>query len=60
MSVLAHEQRVRIFDGITELANHLRSLDRHQVFEEPAHLPGAEPALRVCPLEDCRRADSDR
>jgi len=36
--VLADEQRVRIFDGLTELANHPRSFDRHQVIEEPAHL----------------------
>ena len=38
LSVLADEQRVRIFDGIAELANHCRSNDRHQVIEEPAHL----------------------
>jgi transposase len=38
VSVLADEQRVRVFDGITELANHPRSFDRHQVIEEPAHL----------------------
>lgn len=38
VSVLADEQRVRIFDGIAELANHCRSFDRHQVIEEPAHL----------------------
>jgi hypothetical protein len=38
LSVLADEQRVRIFDGITELANHLRSYDRHQTIEEPSHL----------------------
>ena len=38
LSVLADEQRVRIFDGITELANHPRSFDRHQTIEEPAHL----------------------
>ena len=38
LSVLADEQRVRIFDGVTELANHPRSFDRHQVIEEPAHL----------------------
>ena len=36
--VLADEQRVRIFDGITELANHPRSFDRHQLIEEPTHL----------------------
>ena len=38
VSVLADEQRVRIFEGITELANHPRSFDRHQVIENPAHL----------------------
>ena len=38
LSVLADEARVRIFDGITELANHPRSFDRHAVIEEPAHL----------------------
>jgi transposase len=38
LSVLADEQRVRIFEGIVELANHPRSFDRHQVIEEPAHL----------------------
>jgi transposase len=38
LSVLADEQRVRIFDGIIELANHPRSFDRHRVIEEPAHL----------------------
>ena len=38
VSVLADEQRVRVFDGVTELANHPRSFDRHQVIEEPAHL----------------------
>ena len=38
LSVLADEQRVRIFQGITEVANHPRSFDRHQTIEEPAHL----------------------
>ena len=38
LSVLADEQRVRIFDSLTELANHPRSFDRHQVIEEPTHL----------------------
>lgn len=36
--VLADEQRVRIFEGITELANHPRSFDRHQQIEDPSHL----------------------
>ena len=38
LSVLADEQRVRIFDGIAEVANHARSFDRHKVIEDPAHL----------------------
>jgi hypothetical protein len=37
LSVLADEQRVRIFEGITELANHPRSFDRHQQIEDPRH-----------------------
>ena len=36
--VLADEQRVRVFEGITELASHPRSFDRRQVIEDPAHL----------------------
>jgi len=38
LSVLADEQRVRIFDGITELANHPRSFDRHQTIEDQTHV----------------------
>jgi hypothetical protein len=38
LSVLADEQRVRVFDGITEVANHPRCFDRGQAIEEPAHL----------------------
>jgi len=38
LSVLADEQRVRIFEGITEVASHPRSFDRHQVIEDPSHL----------------------
>ena len=38
LSVLADEQRVRIFDGIKEVANHLRSFDRHQRVEDPTHV----------------------
>jgi transposase len=38
LSVLADEQRVRIFEGITELASHARSFDRHQQIEDPSHL----------------------
>ncbi|MEQ1806116.1 MAG: IS21 family transposase [Burkholderiaceae bacterium] len=38
LSVLADEQRVRILEGLTELANHARSFDRHQQIEDPAHL----------------------
>ena len=38
LSVLADEERVRIFEGITEVANHPRSFDRHHTIEEPTHL----------------------
>jgi transposase len=38
LSVLADEERVRIFEGIAEVASHPRSFDRHQVIEEPSHL----------------------
>ena len=39
LSVLADEQRVRVFDSITELANHPRSLRiGTKGLEEPAHL----------------------
>jgi len=38
LSVLADEQRVRIFEGITEVASHPRSFDRQQTIEEPTHL----------------------
>jgi hypothetical protein len=38
LSVLADEQRVRIFEGITEVASHPRSFDRHQTIEDPTHL----------------------
>jgi transposase len=40
VSVLADEQRVRIFDGLRELADHPRSFDRHQTIEDPTHLQG--------------------
>jgi transposase len=52
LSILADEQRVRVFDGITELADHPRSFDRHQVIEEPAHLQAL--------LEHKRRARAHR
>ncbi len=38
LSVLADEQRVRIFEGIAEVASHPRSFDRHQTIEDPTHL----------------------
>jgi transposase len=38
LSVLADEQRVRIFDGIIEVASHPRSFDRHEQIEDPSHL----------------------
>jgi transposase len=38
LSVLADEQRLRIFDGVAEVASHARSFDRHQQIEDPSHL----------------------
>ncbi len=38
LSVLADEQLVRVFDGLTEVARHARSYDRGTVIEDPAHL----------------------
>lgn len=38
LSVLADEQRVRIFEGVKEVASHPRSFDRHQTIEDPTHL----------------------
>jgi transposase len=38
LSVLAHEQRVRIFDGATELACHARSWDRGMQIEDASHV----------------------
>jgi len=52
LSVLADEQQVRILDGVTELARHPRSFDRHQVIEDPQHLQAL--------VEHKRRAHADR
>jgi transposase len=38
LSVLADERRVRIFEGITEVASHPRSFERHRTIEDPTHL----------------------
>jgi hypothetical protein len=38
LSVLADQQRVLIFEAVTELANQPRSFDRHQQIEEQRHL----------------------
>jgi transposase len=38
LSVLADDRRVRVFDGIQELASHVRSYDSGQQIEEPAHI----------------------
>jgi transposase len=38
LSVLADEQRVRIFEGVKEVASHPRSFDRHKTIEDPTHL----------------------
>jgi transposase len=38
LSVLADDRRVRVFDGIQELASHVRSYDSGQQIEEPTHI----------------------
>ena len=38
LSVLADEQTVRIFDGVSEIASHPRSFDRGGQIEIPAHI----------------------
>ncbi|MCI0637349.1 MAG: IS21 family transposase [Actinobacteria bacterium] len=38
LTLLAEEHRVRIVDGVTELARHDRSYDHRQVVEDPAHI----------------------
>ena len=38
LSVLADDRRVRVFDGIQEVASHVRSYDSGQQIEEPAHI----------------------
>ncbi len=37
LTLVASEQTVRILDGSTEIARHLRSYDRHDVRTDPAH-----------------------
>jgi len=48
----ARATRVRIFDRLTEVANHPRSFDRHKTIEEPAHLQAL--------VEDKRKARAHR
>jgi transposase len=38
LSVLADERRVRVFDGVQEVASHVRSYDSGQQIEQPAHV----------------------
>jgi transposase len=38
LGVLADEQRVRVFDGTTELATHARSYDSGAQIEDPSHI----------------------
>jgi hypothetical protein len=38
LAVLADDRRVRVFDGIQELASHVRSYDSGQQIEEPANI----------------------
>ena len=48
LSVLADEQQVRILDGVTELARHPRSFDRHQGTRGPAAPAGPGRAQAPC------------
>jgi transposase len=38
LTLVASHTRVRILDGLTEIASHPRCYDRHQRIEDPAHL----------------------
>ena len=38
LAVLADDRRVRVFDGIQEVASHARSYDSGRQIEEPAHI----------------------
>lgn len=38
LSLAASQTTVRVLDGLTEIASHRRSYDRHQRIENPAHL----------------------
>lgn len=38
LGVVAHEQRVRVFDGATELCAHVRSYDSGAQIEDPSHI----------------------
>jgi transposase len=38
LAVLADDRRVRVFDGIQEVASHVRSYDSGQQLEDPAHI----------------------
>jgi hypothetical protein len=38
LQVLADDRRVRVFDGMQELASHVRSYDSGQQIEDPAHI----------------------
>ncbi len=40
LTLLAEERTVRLIDGGTEVARHVRSYDRGESIEEPAHLDG--------------------
>src|SRR5271157_3695118 len=37
LTLVASPTRVRLLDGITEIASHPRSYDRHELVDEPAH-----------------------
>ena len=66
LSLVASENSVRIFDGLTLLAEHRRSYDRHQRIEDPAHIEalllekrrarGSAPRARLVGAVPCAEA----
>jgi transposase len=38
LSLVASERSVRVLDGVSEIARHVRSYDRHRKVEDPAHV----------------------
>src|SRR5205814_4473605 len=47
LAVLADDRRVRVFDGIQEVASHARSYDSGRQIEEPAHIQALVEHMRA-------------